>query len=768
MTTYRFTQNVGYDSDGKLAEPVKYSSLYEDDADSSVTASPEMWGVPGEPDERITMDRFYAAQRTFWVDPVSGTIVKTQDHGYQYYARDALKPEVTYVDYKVTSNDETVESQVAAAQDERDRVSLWTRVLPITFTALGPAGPGRWRRGGFVRGARRVHSDRSRTRHRRSRILRHPGLPSSRCRGQDRETAGSTTVRPTTGPADLSLRSAVLPAYALALSLLITGPLLGPGYLLLRDAVSTPQSYLTDAALGLGEAAPRALPQDFLRGCHLGRARRRGGGQGLAGGRSVVGRLGSRATGLDRAADRVCRASSSRRRWPSGIRTWPSGCCRGTGACWSVTAACPGWRSACCGCAPSRVRASAWGLLFWTALAGCDADGPDAGRDGRAGVRRGPRRRLAARCRSPHSRWAPRCLPRRRGWWPRRSVEQCHPRYRRPESMRSRPGPSPAWPPSAAWPASAASGTVTRYPAHAQHFSRWSPLWCCSASSRLGLPVVIRNRCAVPLLILAAAAVLIPAAMATGPGLQFVDATIRAVPGLGVVRDGQKWVALAMPGYVLAAAAAPVTVHRLRVPVVASAAVGCAALIAVLPDLAWGVGNQMRAVQYPPGWAAAAAQINADPRPVVALPPDSMRSFYWAGSAPVLDPLPRWLRAEVLSTGDLLIGGQVMPGEGTRAHAVQDLLRSGADRQAVADAGVGWLVVETNGVPAELDLPVAYRDGDIAVYRIGGDQGASPHRALLIAAHLVWLLTLVGGAVGMAAGSRGECGDDQAGLHPGR
>ena len=53
------------------------------------------------------------------------------------------------------------------------------------------------------------------------------------------------------------------PAYALALSLLVTAPLLAPGYLLLRDAVSTPRSYLSDAALGLSEAAPRALPQDF-------------------------------------------------------------------------------------------------------------------------------------------------------------------------------------------------------------------------------------------------------------------------------------------------------------------------------------------------------------------------------------------------------------------------------------------------------------------------------------------------------------------------
>ena len=58
-------------------------------------------------------------------------------------------------------------------------------------------------------------------------------------------------------------RRALAPAYALMLVLAITAPLLAPGYLLLRDAVSTPRSYLSDAALGLSESAPRALPQDF-------------------------------------------------------------------------------------------------------------------------------------------------------------------------------------------------------------------------------------------------------------------------------------------------------------------------------------------------------------------------------------------------------------------------------------------------------------------------------------------------------------------------
>lgn len=137
LTTYRFTQNIGYNGAGKLVAPVVYPSLYGGNEDGKVTAPASMWGVPGDPGEQITMTRYYAAQKTFWVDPVSGTIVKQAVHANHYYARDPLKPELTLVDYKVTSNEDTVESQVNAARDERDRLALWSRVLPITFTAVG-------------------------------------------------------------------------------------------------------------------------------------------------------------------------------------------------------------------------------------------------------------------------------------------------------------------------------------------------------------------------------------------------------------------------------------------------------------------------------------------------------------------------------------------------------------------------------------------------------------------------------------------------------
>lgn len=147
LTAYRFTQNIGYDADGnitpvydenrELLEPVRYQSLYDDKVEAEFTATNRQWGLEGEPDEEVTLTRYYAAQRTFWVDPVSGTIVKMREHANHYYASDPLKPLKTVVEYTVTYDEQTVEAQVASARAERDRVSLFSRILPITFTAAG-------------------------------------------------------------------------------------------------------------------------------------------------------------------------------------------------------------------------------------------------------------------------------------------------------------------------------------------------------------------------------------------------------------------------------------------------------------------------------------------------------------------------------------------------------------------------------------------------------------------------------------------------------
>jgi hypothetical protein len=542
----------------------------------------------------------------------------------------------------------------------------------------------------------------------------------------------------------------VAPVYALALAVLVTAPLLAPGYLLLRDGVSTPRSYLSDSAIGLTEAAPRALPQDFAVALvsHL-----------IDGGVVVkallVAGLWLAGFGAARLAANVLpEAGVAGQSVAVTIAVWnPYVAERLLQGHWSLVV---GY-----GCLPwvattmLKLRTSMdepWikvcALLSWMALAGLTPTGlmlaaavalacvfaPGAGRPrwlcalvglGIAVLVTLPWLTAAALAHSLSSTQAEGV---------RAFAARAEPGLGTLGSLASLGG---------IWNADAVPASRTTL------FALIAAAVLLVAVA-LGLPTVVRRPVAVPLLILAAVAVVVPAAMATGPGMAVVEATIRTLPGLGVVRDAQKWVALAVPAYSLAGGAAVVTLRR-RIPAAATALVCCAALIATLPDLAWGVGGKMSAVQYPPGWARAAAMINADPRPVAVLPIDSMRRFAWTGDTPVLDPLPRWVRADVLMTGDLTIGGRTVPGEGDHARDVQQLLLSGADRDKLAATGVGWVVVESTwntgwSAPA-LPLPVAYRDQDLTLYRVGGGDHARPSgRGIVLAAHWMWLglLTLGG------------------------
>jgi hypothetical protein len=542
----------------------------------------------------------------------------------------------------------------------------------------------------------------------------------------------------------------VAPVYALALAVLVTAPLLAPGYLLLRDGVSTPRSYLSDSAIGLTEAAPRALPQDFAVALvsHL-----------IDGGVVVkallVAGLWLAGFGAARLAANVLpEAGVAGQSVAVTIAVWnPYVAERLLQGHWSLVV---GY-----GCLPwvattmLKLRTSMdepWikvcALLSWMALAGLTPTGlmlaaavalacvfaPGAGRPrwlcalvglGIAVLVALPWLTAAALAHSLSSTQAEGV---------RAFAARAEPGLGTLGSLASLGG---------IWNADAVPASRTTL------FALIAAAVLLVAVA-LGLPTVVRRPVAVPLLILAALAVVVPAAMATGPGMAVVEATIRTLPGIGVVRDAQKWAALAVPAYSLAGAAAVVTLRR-RIPAAATALVCCAALIATLPDLAWGVGGKMSAVQYPPGWARAAAMINADPRPVAVLPIDSMRRLAWTGDTPVLDPLPRWVRADVLMTGDLTIGGRTVPGEGDHARDVQQLLLSGADRDKLAATGVGWVVVESTwntgwSAPA-LPLPVAYRDQDLTLYRVGGGDHARPSgRGIVLAAHWMWLglLTLGG------------------------
>lgn len=545
---------------------------------------------------------------------------------------------------------------------------------------------------------------------------------------------------------------AARPAYALALALSVVAPLLAPGYLLLRDAVSTPRSYLSDTALGL-TAAPRATPQDFA--VALAATVLDGGivvkallvlGLWLAGwgaARLVVAVLPEASGGGEFVA--------------ITLAIWnPYVAERLLQGHWSLLV---GY-----GCLPwvatamlnMRDGAGLYGLAFWIALAGltptglmlaatvalvCVA-GPGAGR---------PRWLCAVTALGisvvgalP---WlAASLLGSSLSVGNRAGVDAFAPR--------AEPGLGTLF---------SLAGLGGIWNGEAVPVSRTTLFAVVAAVVLLGvvaagLTVAARRPAARPLLALSVAAVALPAVLATGPGLDVLRAAVDAVPGLGVLRDGQKWVALAVPGYCLAGGAAVVALRR-WLPSVVSAVVCCLALVLVLPDLVWGVWGKVAPVRYPPGWTAVAAIINAEPGAVAVLPAGTMRRFSWSGPAPVLDPLPRWLRADVLSTGDLVISGVTVPGEGDHARAVQQLLLSGQEPARLAAAGVSWLVVETGtggdpGASARTvgRLTPAYRDSDIALYRIGGDTAGVPasHRRPVLLAHFAWLGLLVAGATGLA------------------
>jgi hypothetical protein len=313
------------------------------------------------------------------------------------------------------------------------------------------------------------------------------------------------------------------------------------------------------------------------------------------------------------------------------------------------------------------------------------------------------------------------------------------------------------------------------------------------------------------MLVLAAVCILLPALAATGWGLSLGESLIARIPGAGLLRDTQKYVALAMPAYTLCAAAgcralasfrrrAPEfarppetdTVHTdtpaESAPALRSAAAGdepapaappntsaaqpliaalfIAALILTLPDLAWGVGGALRPVHYPPAWQRVAAVVEG-PGDVAVLPAGMFRVFPYSGRVPVLDPAPRMLRSDVLQTGVLPVRGRVVAGEGARAQRVENLLLRGADPADLAAQGVGWILVEhrTPGTVGEAKstlsrLQPVYSDADLTLYRVPGARdvarATAADRTVAIAAHTLWAVLLVAGLAAALADRRRE------------
>lgn len=265
------------------------------------------------------------------------------------------------------------------------------------------------------------------------------------------------------------------------------------------------------------------------------------------------------------------------------------------------------------------------------------------------------------------------------------------------------------------------------------------------------------------LIVLAVAAVLVVSAMATPPGLALMSWALETVPGAGLFRDAQKWVALAVPGYVILAAAGAETIAR-QIPDRRgwlATIFAVVVVIAAVPDLPRAVAP-LRPVDPWPGWNAVSGLVAMDDSAVAVLPAGPYRII---DGRPTYDPAVKILPAPVLATGDLVVSGTRVGGEGTTAATVEATLLDAPDDavEILRANGVAWVLVESS--PGELGdsarvldrLELVYSDAHLALHRVPGAIAPVDHadRTPAWIALAAWAaMALAGPVSGLVPGSR--------------
>lgn len=176
------------------------------------------------------------------------------------------------------------------------------------------------------------------------------------------------------------------------------------------------------------------------------------------------------------------------------------------------------------------------------------------------------------------------------------------------------------------------------------------------------------------------------------PGARAVYAELTSVPLLAPARESQRWLTLFL---VWLAPAAALGAARLGSRAVAAVPAACAVALAV-PGL-WGVGGRLEPVDLPPGWAEVAANIDARPGPVLALPWHQYLDLRAADGRRVLHPMPDYLGGDVLSSSDPELASGRQEETDPREPVVALLLERlrGGERVAsdLVELGVRWVVL---------------------------------------------------------------------------
>jgi len=229
--------------------------------------------------------------------------------------------------------------------------------------------------------------------------------------------------------------------------------------------------------------------------------------------------------------------------------------------------------------------------------------------------------------------------------------------------------------------------------------------------------------------ILGAVGVLLAALPTIPGGADLLSWTVSNVPGGGLLRDSQKWVAWwALPMSIGVALA----VARYRSLIIAALILPLAAM----PDFALAAWGRLHTADYPDDWAHVAEILEHDPRPgdVVTQPFSAFRQFGWNQDRTQLDPAPRFLPRPTVIDDTLYVNGRPVAGEDPRAAKVRD-------GRPLGTLGIGWVLVE-HGTPGRTDtdgLDKVYSGEWLDLYRVPGAIAAGPDgppRAPIVVADL--------------------------------
>ncbi|MGP5081988.1 hypothetical protein ACTXJ8_09345 [Corynebacterium variabile] len=211
--------------------------------------------------------------------------------------------------------------------------------------------------------------------------------------------------------------------------------------------------------------------------------------------------------------------------------------------------------------------------------------------------------------------------------------------------------------------------------------------------------------------VLAVTAVLVPALLATGPGVTLLGEVLEILPGAGLLRDTQKFVVLALPALVILLARVDVPVPRVAsaAPVLAAGFLAFLQVPALPVDL-----SDLRPTTLERGYADAVDSVeDAGAGRTLLWPPGNYRII---DGRPALDPLLKMLPGSPVDPGYLIVDGRIVDGDPDTVRLLSGLA---AGDDGLAEAGVDLVLVETD----------ATEDAGVSVPAVLTD-GASPHELL--------------------------------------